>query len=109
MLASLGKHLCAEMRHSDIVARLGGEEFLVLLPETDLQGVVTAAEKLRLGIAEASKGWVKAVPGITVSVGAVHATARSPSLDSSLLIDEADRCLYQAKRSGRNCTRYVSV
>lgn len=108
VLSSLGKHLRTEMRRTDIVARFGGDEFVVVLPETDLNGVLVAAEKLRLGLAEASKRWVKGAPGITVSVGAVHVPFDSPNLDSSILIDEADRCLYQAKNSGRNCTRYVA-
>jgi diguanylate cyclase (GGDEF)-like protein len=98
-----------EVRTTDVPARLGGEEFVVLLPETDMAGTLATAEKLRLGIAEVSKSWVPEVPGITVSVGVVHVPFDSPNLDGSLIIDEADKCLYQAKNSGRNCTRYVSV
>ena len=74
-----------------------------------MKGVIAAAEKFRLGIAEASRNWAPGVPGITVSVGAVHVPFDSPNLDGSLIIDEADKCLYQAKGAGRNCTRYVSV
>jgi len=74
-----------------------------------LKGVIVVAEKFRLGIAEASKSWAPGMPGITVSVGAVHVRFDSPSLDGSLMIDEADKCLCRAKGAGRNCTRYVSV
>ena len=109
VLAGLTRLLQKEIRRTDVAARLGGEEFVVLLPETNLNGVIAAAEKVRLGIAEASKNWAPGVPGITVSVGAVHVRFDSPSLDGSLIIEEADRCLYQAKGSGRNCTRYVSI
>jgi diguanylate cyclase (GGDEF)-like protein len=109
MLTRLSRFLQKEVRISDTVARLGGEEFVVLLPETDLNGVITAAEKLRCGIAEMSGSWVPGVPGITVSIGAVQVRCDSPSLDASLVIGEADKCLYQAKSSGRNCTRYVSI
>jgi diguanylate cyclase (GGDEF)-like protein len=109
VLAALSVFLKQEVRTTDVPARLGGEEFVVLLPETDMAGTLATAEKLRLGIAEVSKSWVPEVPGITVSVGVVHVPFDSPNLDGSLIIDEADKCLYQAKNSGRNCTRYVSV
>jgi len=109
VLAGLSGLLQKEIRRTDVAARMGGEEFVVLLPEADLKGVIAAAEKFRLGIAEASRSWAPGVPGITVSVGAVHVQCDSPNLDCSPIIDEADKCLYRAKRSGRNCTRYVSV
>jgi diguanylate cyclase (GGDEF)-like protein len=109
VLAGLSGFLQREIRRSDVAARIGGEEFVVLLPETNLNGVIAAAEKIRLGIAEASGSWAPGVPGITVSIGAVQVRFDSPRLDASLIIDEADKCLYQAKGSGRNCTRYVSI
>jgi diguanylate cyclase (GGDEF)-like protein len=109
VLAGLSKFLQKEIRCTDVAARLGGEEFVVLLPETDLMGVIIVAEKFRLGMAEASKSWAPGVPGITVSVGVVHVRFDSPSLEGSLIIDEADKCLRQAKGSDRNCTRYVSI
>ena len=108
-LESLSRLLQKEIRCTDVLARLGGEEFMILLPETNLKGVIAAAEKFRLGIAEASKSWVAGMPGITVSVGAVHVRYDSPNLDGSLIIDEADKCLCQAKGAGRNCTRYVGI
>ncbi len=88
---------------------MGGDEFVVLLPETDLDGAIALAEKLRFGIASSSKGWTQRVPGITVSVGVVHSRFNSPSFDESTILDEADKCMYQAKRDGRNCTRYATV
>jgi diguanylate cyclase (GGDEF)-like protein len=109
MLTSLSRFLQREIRSTDTAARLGGEEFMVLLPETDLNGVIAAAEKLRLAVAETSRSWVPGVPSITVSVGAVQVRSDSPSLDASLIISEADKCLYQAESSGGNCTRYVSI
>jgi diguanylate cyclase (GGDEF)-like protein len=109
VLAGLSRFLQKEIRRTDVAARLDGGEFVVLLPETDLNGIIIVAEKFRLGMAEASKGWAPGVPGITVSVGAVHVGFDSPGLDGSLIIDEADKCLYQGKGSGRNCTRYASI
>ncbi len=109
LLEGMCRFLQKELRCADTAARMGGEEFAVCLPETDLKGVIVVAEKLRLGVAEASKNWAPGAPGVTVSIGAVHVRFDSPSLDAGLMIDEADRCLCQAKISGRDCTRYVSI
>ena len=109
VLKHLGGFLQAEIRTSDLAARMGGDEFVVLLPETDLDGAIACAEKLRFGIASSSKGWTKRVSGITVSVGVVHSQHDSASFDESIILDEADKCMYQAKRDGRNCTRYATV
>ena len=109
VLAGLSRFLQKGIRATDVAARLGGEEFAILLSETELKGVIAAAEKVRLGIAEASKSWVEGVPGITISIGAVYVPFDSSNLDGSIIIDEADKCLYQAKNAGRNCTRYTSI
>ena len=109
VLRHLGGFLSAETRISDVTARMGGEEFVVLLPETDLEGAIATGEQLRLGIAAASKDWAQGVPGITVSVGAIHSQHDSRVFDGSAILAEADRCLYRAKRDGRNCTRYTSI
>jgi diguanylate cyclase (GGDEF)-like protein len=109
VLRHVGGFLQTEIRQSDVAARVGGDEFVVLLPETDLDGAIDAAEKLRFGLAESSKGWTQGMPGITVSVGMVHSQYDSPSFDEGIIFDEADKCMYQAKRDGRNCTRYATV
>jgi diguanylate cyclase (GGDEF)-like protein len=109
VLKHLGGFLQAEIRKSDLAARMGGDEFVVLLPETDLNGAIASAEKLRFGIAASSKGWTQRVPGITVSVGVVHSRYDSSSFGEEVILDEADKCMYQAKRDGRNCTRYTTV
>jgi diguanylate cyclase (GGDEF)-like protein len=109
VLKHLGGFLQAESRRSDVAARVGGDEFVVLLPETDLDGAIATAEKLRFGIAAASKAWTQRVPGITVSLGAVHSRYESPNFDEGVILDQADKCMYQAKRDGRNCTRYATV
>jgi diguanylate cyclase (GGDEF)-like protein len=109
VLRHLGALLQSDIRKSDIAARVGGDEFVVLLPETDLDGGIASAEKLRFGIASASKGWSPRMPGITVSVGVVHSRYDSLSFDETVILDEADKCMYQAKRDGRNCTRYATI
>jgi len=103
VLIKLGALLADSVRTSDSVARLGGEEFVVLLPQTGVEGAVTLAEKLRLTVAQ----HLAARRPITVSVGAATLelpTDGSPDLDAiaGSLVDAADTALYTAKREGRN-------
>lgn len=110
VLRALGAHLAAFMRQSDIPARWGGEEFVVLLPESEsLEGVTTAGEKLRASIEAASPGWVKELEGIAVSIGAAYALPSSDHFKAEPLVEEADKCLYAAKEGGRNRVCSVEV
>jgi diguanylate cyclase len=85
------------LRLGDVAARFGGEEFLVILKETDEDGAATAAEKLR----EAIESMVLPVVGrLTMSFGA--AVARNGAELSSVLLKRADDALYRAKAAGRN-------
>jgi diguanylate cyclase (GGDEF)-like protein len=87
------------LRDTDILARLGGEEFAVLLPETSITGAMAMAERLRLAIAQTEQG----VPGldlVTASLGVAQLTGGSENLHS--LLERADRALYRAKHNGRN-------
>lgn len=89
-------------RSVDWYARLGGEEFTVVLPETDLAGAGIVAERLRRQIADrpftSSNG---AIP-VTVSIGISGNTALGPATSVDALLESADRCLYRSKESGRN-------
>jgi diguanylate cyclase (GGDEF)-like protein len=90
-------------RARDVVARIGGEEMAVIMPEVDLAGALVVAERMRTAIAAAAipQGPNAAHPVVTVSVG-VTAT-RDPSRTSfEDLLGAADRALYRAKESGRN-------
>ncbi len=92
-------------RPSDIVARIGGEEFAVILPGTDAQGALEMAEKLRRGVLEVGtihKGNSHGV--VTVSLGCATVI---PAEDSSTtaLMASADAALYAAKAAGRNCVK----
>lgn len=95
----------ANCRTSDLPARFGGEEFIVLLPETDLTGAASFAERLRSLIAsrEIPLGNGQLLQ-ITASLGVASFTpAELGSLDSGeKLIQLADDALYQAKRDGKN-------
>lgn len=95
---SLRKHI----RGTDLAARFGGEEFTVVLPDTDLEGAVTVAKTIHSAISKLSlvkKSTQERLPGITVSVGASVLSLKD---SSESLIERADQALYQAKEAGRN-------
>lgn len=98
VLAAVGAALRDALRESDFVGRLGGEEFVALLPATDSAGAATAAEKIRAAIA------ALAVPGIdrgiTISIGVAVIPEHAGDADG--LMRAADRALYAAKEHGRN-------
>jgi diguanylate cyclase (GGDEF)-like protein len=104
VLARFGELLRELARESDVPIRLGGEEFCVVLPGTDHDGGLRAAERLRLATMERLSELVPG--GVTVSVG-VAATA-SGVLDARGLMAAADRGLYAAKAAGRNRSVLVS-
>jgi diguanylate cyclase (GGDEF)-like protein len=93
-----------ERRATDLAARLGGEEFALLLPGTDLLGAVTAAEKIRSDVASTP---IPNVGGVTVSVGV--ATFPEDGSEEQQLMRAADSRLYLAKTSGRNQVRYLTA
>ncbi len=85
------------VRHSDIVARFGGEEFAVLLPGADLHAAMQVAEKVRTALQASS--WAHRT--VTASIGVSAATPQSED-DPATLLARADRALYEAKQNGRN-------
>jgi len=91
------------LRDTDLAARLGGEEFGILLPETPMEGAFWVAERIRLAIAKHNfTAGDKQMPlGVTVSLGVASATA-GESLDCTELYKMADTRLYIAKNTGRN-------
>jgi diguanylate cyclase (GGDEF)-like protein len=89
-----------QKRKSDIVARFGGEEFLILLPETRLQAAQRVAERLRRKVETSALSVASNAIRATISIGVSEA---NPSMDTVFdLIKLADRALYMAKDSGRN-------
>jgi diguanylate cyclase (GGDEF)-like protein len=88
------------IRDVDVAARFGGEEFVVLLPETDLAAARDVAERLRTSVESMKKEWSGEPLPIRISVGASAAPTCVP--DPKLLVRSADAALYQAKREGRN-------
>jgi diguanylate cyclase (GGDEF)-like protein len=88
------------LRAIDAVARWGGEEFLLLLSETGLEGALTVAERIRLRIAQAAISHGTVSVAITMTLGvAVH----HPEAPIEETIRCADRAMYDGKRRGRNC------
>jgi diguanylate cyclase (GGDEF)-like protein len=89
------------LRHGDTVARWGGEEFVVLLPATGLNGTLPIAEKIRQRIENEHLDDLATGLRVTVSIGCVEMSS-SEGLDE--LVTRADRALYEAKHRGRNQT-----
>ncbi len=99
ILIQVAQALQTVLRPSDIIGRFGGEEFLILLPETPIKEGRLVAERVRLAAADSGCKRPDGEP-ITVSVGATAMTAADP--DTRAAIDRSDTALYEAKRAGRN-------
>ena len=101
VLKEVAKTLQNAMRETDILCRYGGEEFIVLCPNTDLKGAVRGAERLRNMIDVQTRGAFEQFENsITVSIGV--ASYASEMCDKDQLIKAADVALYNAKDLGRN-------
>ncbi|QOL52280.1 GGDEF domain-containing protein [Massilia litorea] len=85
------------LRAQDVIGRYGGEEFVVLLPQTGIEAALAIANRICTCIAETN---AKGVPPYTVSIGAACLNMNNPDLLS--LLDAADMALYAAKRAGKN-------
>jgi two-component system, cell cycle response regulator len=100
-LQQVAKILTEDLRNYDRVGRWGGEEFILILPETELKDAVTVAERLRVRMEELKISLESGETfSIQISLGAVCLTNQFPTL--AKLIDAADQALYQAKQTGRN-------
>lgn len=95
VLEAFAKLVSAQLRAGDIFARMGGEEFIALLPDCDAATATAVAERIRDGFAKATSR-----PQVTVSIGV--ATDAASRIAISDLIRHADAALYQAKMDGRN-------
>ena len=96
VLRQVAHELNQSIRGFDTVGRYGGEEFLIILPNTDLDKALRAAERARQSIEALI---IKGLPKITISGGVVQ---REDNESIEIMIDRADQKLYQAKNQGRN-------
>ncbi len=105
VLVDVARTIKAELRVVDILARFGGEEFVVLLPETGLLQARQVAEKIRMKVAAMKVAGDDGDRGIqiTVSLGLTSLNRRVKGLDDLLRL--ADQAMYTAKADGRNCLR----
>ena len=99
VLMELAKVFTDNVRHQDCVARWGGEEFLVILPQTSAEQAGIIAEKIRLSVQNHTIHFLKHQIQVTISIGISQLT-EDETIDE--LINNADKCLYQAKTLGRN-------
>ncbi|MCQ9208577.1 MAG: GGDEF domain-containing protein [Omnitrophica bacterium] len=100
VLKEIGARIKASVREIDLAGRFGGEEFSVLLPDTDKEGAYQAAERIRLNIAEHRFKAYDQPINVQISAGVALYPRDSTSLQG--LIDKADQALYRAKQEGRN-------
>jgi diguanylate cyclase (GGDEF)-like protein len=100
-LQKVGEVIRETMRSADIPCRYGGEEFCVLLPETDLDGATRIAERIRTRVSNLEVRIGDGVLKATVSVGIAAYPADYPGTIQGFL-EKADQALYLAKESGRD-------
>jgi diguanylate cyclase (GGDEF)-like protein len=103
LLRRVSDALRGAVREVDTVARMGGDEFAVLLPETGPEGAAAAVQKLAAVAAQPAEG----VGLVTASLGGVTFCTPPPRPED--LIDRADAMMYEAKRAGRNTSRVAVV
>ncbi|WP_119154517.1 GGDEF domain-containing protein [Caldimonas tepidiphila] len=110
-LQSLARMVQRAKRESDAFARLGGEEFCVVLPGTDVPGARVFADRLRRSFAAFEIDTGSSFLSCTVSVGVAYASADTLQAGGADLVDllhQADEALYEAKRAGRNRVRFYA-
>jgi diguanylate cyclase (GGDEF)-like protein len=96
------------LRPRDFLGRFGGEEFVMVLPETDAESALTVAERLRaivleLGIAHEGSA---VAPSVTVSLG-IGTIVPGPEDEPQHFLEHVDKLLYKAKQAGRNRTEFA--
>ena len=99
-LSEISRTCASQIRASDFVGRYGGEEFVVLLPETSLEGAMCIAQRLCDTIRDVTIESKQGLVSVTASVGVAELMEDYASLDA--LLEHADAALYRAKQAGRN-------
>ncbi|MCT8985802.1 GGDEF domain-containing protein [Shewanella phaeophyticola] len=99
VLTELSTLFKEQVRQQDCVARWGGEEFLIILPQTSAEQANIIAEKIRSSVEQHTVNFLSQQINVTISIG-ISQLSEDQSIDE--LINTADKCLYQAKTLGRN-------
>jgi diguanylate cyclase (GGDEF)-like protein len=100
LLRQLTRTIQAELRYTDVLARYGGDEFIVLLPETPPKGAVEVAERIRDAVIGAPLEVNEKRVVCSVSIGLASHPDDGNTMDS--IVARADRAMYKAKQQGRN-------
>ena len=100
LLRQVTRQVQAELRYTDVLARYGGDEFIVLLPETPAKGAAEVAGRIRDAVAGVPLDLNGKQVVCTVSIGVAAHPADGSTLDA--VVARADRAMYQAKQAGRN-------
>ena len=101
VIISLVRASLTTIRSADCLGRLGGEEFAIILPETDTEGAAQVAEKLRVAVTEARVQGPKGLVHFTVSIGVATYSKQDKTVFD--IVNRSDEAMYDAKSSGRNC------
>lgn len=107
VLKSFAKIMRQQTREVDQCFRYGGEEFAILLPETDSKGSIMVADRVREQFALTQFVFEKGSINVTVSGGAI-CNSSYPHVERAFLIDEVDKLVYKAKQEGKNKICYFS-
>ncbi|HWQ29438.1 MAG TPA: diguanylate cyclase, partial [Negativicutes bacterium] len=102
VIRTFSEMLSAAFRGTDIVGRMGGEEFAVVMLNSDAAKACQKAEHFRQAVEGRNMSFGQQQINVTVSIGVAEFSEETPNLDA--LINRADSALYEAKRNGRNCT-----
>ena len=100
VLKMIASTISSAKRDLDIIARIGGEEFVLLLPETNVTAALVVAERIRQNVQANSLAIGKDSLTVTISVGVAEATVRTAGVEH--VLRNADQAMYQSKRNGRN-------
>jgi diguanylate cyclase (GGDEF)-like protein len=100
LLATVAEMIAAQMRQSDIAARYGGDEFIVLLPHTESDGALDVARRLLWSLDAIALRTADAAVPVSVSIGIAAYPADAGTVKE--VIDRADQAMYQCKREGKN-------
>ena len=101
VLINLGKILIDFTQNNESISRYGGEEFILLLPNSTIKTIEARLEQLRITVQDGDLG---SGYSITASFGAATALKKS---EFNSLVERADKALYEAKNNGRNCVKYA--